>query len=192
MPPYNAYTSSISSSRLSSYSTPTRTYSGTDSYASTSSPSSYRYKPPIFSSTLSSKYRSPSSYSTPSTTSTLPRNFSSSYLSTRVPKFNSVSSYTSAVLNSSDYKWKSSSSSSSDLLWRSPSLSRRNSSSSLVGSGYTPDRNSRASLPAFPVSTETVSTICHKAAVFKVFKICVLFCTKKKCTYILLCVIHFY
>lgn len=167
MPPYNAYTSSISSSRLSSYSTPTRTYSGTESYASTSSPSTYRYKPPIFSSTLSSKYRSPSSYSTPSTTSTLPRNFSSSYLSTRVPKFNSVSSYTSAVLNSSDYKWKSSSSSSSssDLLWRSPSLSRRNSSSSLVGSTYSPDRNSRASLPAFPVSTETVSTIFHKAAV---------------------------
>ncbi|KAG8184550.1 hypothetical protein JTE90_012639 [Oedothorax gibbosus] len=154
MPPYNAYTSSISSSRLSSYSTPTRSYSGTENYTSISSPSTYHYKPPIYSSTLSSKYRSPSTYST---TNTLPRNYSSSYLATRVPKFNSVSSYTSAVLNSSDYKWKSSSASSSDSLYRSPSLSRRNSSSSLVGSSYIPDRNARASLPAFPVSTETTS-----------------------------------
>ncbi|XP_055926811.1 ubiquitin carboxyl-terminal hydrolase 2-like isoform X1 [Argiope bruennichi] len=156
MSPYNAYSSSLSSSRLSTYSPSTRSYSGSNTYSTLSSTSSYRYKPPLFSSTLSSsKYRS--SFSSPSTyvPSTLTRNVSSSSLTSHVPKFTSVSSYTSAILNTSDYKWRSPTSStttSNDLAWKSPSLSRRNSSSSL--SSHTPERSSRLSLPAYTSSID--------------------------------------
>ncbi|CAL1287370.1 unnamed protein product [Larinioides sclopetarius] len=160
MSPYNAYSPSLSSSRLSTYSPSTRSYSGS-TYSTLSSTSSYRYKPPLFSSTLSSsKYRSPSSYSSPSTyvPSSLTRNVSTSSLTTHVPRFNSVSSYTSAILNTSDYKWRSTTSpttTSNDLIWKSPSLSRRNSSSSLSSfSSHTPERSSRLSLPAYTSSLE--------------------------------------
>ncbi|GFU12398.1 ubiquitin carboxyl-terminal hydrolase 2 [Nephila pilipes] len=157
MSPYNAYSPSLSSSRLSSYTPTSRSYTGSDSYSSLSSTSSYRYKPPAYSSTLSAKYRSPSTYSLTNSysSSTLPRNVSSSSLATRVPKFNSVSSYTGAILNTSDYKWKSPTTT-NDLLWRSPSLSRRNSSSSLVSSSHTPERSSRLSLPAYTASIEKI------------------------------------
>ncbi|GIY42901.1 ubiquitin carboxyl-terminal hydrolase 2 [Caerostris darwini] len=161
MSPYNAYTPSLSTSRLSSYSPSTRSYTGSDSYSSLSS---YRYKPPPFSSTLSSsKYRSSSSYISPSTyvPSTLTRNFSSSTLSSRVPKFNSISSYENAILKTTDYKWTSptpSSTTTSDLLYRSPSLSRRNSSSSLASLSHTSERNSRLSLPAYTSSIEKTPT----------------------------------
>ncbi|GFY60169.1 ubiquitin carboxyl-terminal hydrolase 2 [Trichonephila inaurata madagascariensis] len=160
MSPYNAYSPSLSSSRLSSYTLTPRSYTGSDSYSSLSSTYNYRYKPPAYSSTLSLKYRSPSSYSLNNsyTPSTLPRNASSSSFSARVPKFNSVSSYTSAILNTSDYKWKSSTTTTNDLLWRSPSLSRRNSSSSLVSSSHALERNSRLSLPAYTSSIEKTPT----------------------------------
>ncbi|GFX65889.1 uncharacterized protein TNCV_13101 [Trichonephila clavipes] len=154
MSPYNAYSSSLSSSRLSSYTPTPRSYTGSDSYSSLSSTYNYRYKPPAYSSTLSLKYRSPSSYSLNHsyTPSTLPRNASSSSFAARVPKFNSVSSYTNAILNASDSNWKSSIA--NDWLGRSPSLSRRNSSSSLVSSSHASERNSRLSLPAYTSSVE--------------------------------------
>ncbi|PRD28448.1 UNVERIFIED_CONTAM: hypothetical protein NCL1_32372 [Trichonephila clavipes] len=157
MSPYNAYSSSLSSSRLSSYTPTPRSYTGSDSYSSLSSTYNYRYKPPAYSSTLSLKYRSPSSYSLNHsyTPSTLPRNASSSSFAARVPKFNSVSSYTSAILNASDSNWKSSIA--NDWLGRSPSLSRRNSSSSLVSSSHASERNSRLSLPAYTSSVEKLS-----------------------------------
>lgn len=163
MSPYNAYSSSLSSSRVSSY-TPSSKYSGSTSYSSLSS-SSYNYKPPTYSSSLSSKYRPPStySYSSPSTygSSTLPRNYSSSYLN-RVPKFTSVSSYTNAITSSngtssSDYKWRSTTDSTatdSARVYRSPSLSlsRRNSSVSL--SSHTSDRSPRPSLTNYTSTTD--------------------------------------
>lgn len=120
MSSYNAY-----SPRISSYTSPPSKYSSSAGYSSVSS---YWYKPPPYSSSLS-KYRSPSTYLSSYTTPTITRQ--SSYLSTREPKFTSVSSYTSAISSpASDYSWRSDSS----TLWRSPSLSRRSSSLGIVPS----------------------------------------------------------
>lgn len=164
MSPYSSYSSSLSSSRVSSY-TPSSNYSGSSGYSSLKNTSSYNYKPPTYSSKLSS-YRSPSTYySSPSTykTSTLPRNLSSSYLNNRNSALSSVSSYTSAI-TSNDYKWKSTTDSTTNDLsrvYRSPSLSlaRRNSSVSST----TLDRSPRPSITSYS-STSDNTPIPYKSS----------------------------
>ncbi|XP_035207207.1 ubiquitin carboxyl-terminal hydrolase 2-like isoform X1 [Stegodyphus dumicola] len=147
MSSYNGVLMPLPSSRYSSYIPSSTKYSGSSSYSTLSSSSSYRYKPPLYSSTLSSKYRSPRTYTTYSSSSpsTISRNLSSSYLNTYIPRVSS-SSYTSGILDSKDSKWSSAADTETKPSWRNTpvSLSRRSSSASLDRFSHSPERSPKS------------------------------------------------